>query len=155
MRVPTETQSITYFKELGINLEKVDPGSSQHGRWRLTRCSGDTEHHDSLLELWASWLQAAQSMINEDDTYRAFLAEYEKSDEHRKEEIRQWVEAYWVVPLGVKWADKTLTTGWDCGPDHLPRNWKSRVKRILSQPEDNLIFPYRALLLFKPEARLA
>lgn len=143
--MPSKSESIAYFEDLGAILEPTKMGSSHRRGWRLIWPAGRTDDYESLLDLWFHWLKRAQRMINEDDTFHAFAHAYENGDDQRKRDLERWVRAYWEHPMGTKLEDEAFTPNWGQSTDGLPRNWKRRVKHLLAAaPENRVVFPHRA-----------
>lgn len=138
MHIPSPAESIAYFKELGYDLiPTIHPSRGDTG-WCLIDCEDNDikKNFNSLLDLWYWWMRSAQQMINEDDSYHAFVSAYDNGDDQRKKHLIQWIDDYWQVPMGAKSADRAFTPLRSRSTDDLPLNWKPRAIYLFNQYHD-------------------
>lgn len=145
MRAPTEIETVAFFKSIGYRVKKQKGGQSNPPHWLLFE-PGDAfgQRCSSLLDIWVRWIPYAQRIINEDAKFRDFMAAYKTASTNRKAELRVALDDYrkrFMIPTALApYANGRYSNTTDA----LPRNWKSKVRKLLTQPDGILKFPVRA-----------
>ena len=148
MRIPSEREAIAFFKSIGYRVEKKAGEKGNADYWvvfepRSKSVSG--KRRSSLLDIWAQWMPHAIHLINEDAMFRRFMSIYEKADLQEKADLKKIVLDHWTTPMATSRAFAPFREPpYPDTTDALPRDWKARVRKILTQPNGGAYFPARA-----------
>lgn len=146
MRIPSAQETIDFFSSVGYCVERIaSDGAADQWLLRLSDQSTGPVY-PSIIDLWAEWLHHAAHLLIEDDKLSKFMKDYRSGDAAKKAELKFAVAAFTAYPNN--WQALTTYTDdpYPRSPDLLPRNWKARVRQILSEPGGNTHFPERARL---------
>ena len=147
MKIPSIQETIHFFSSIGYCVERIT-SDGLADQWRLRIADRSTgSAYPSIIDLWAHWLHHAAHLLVEDDKLRKFMRDYRGGNAEKKAELKAAVHAFTTHPRD--WKALTIYTDdpYPRSPDLLPRNWKSRVRQILSEPGGNTHFPERARLV--------